>query len=92
MLFDLLVDKDNRFACIHCGHYLDQRISVHGQMLTEVTARAIRRMTLVKSLVERCGQAVGWQRLLYRLRLLIVPQVEARKISQPLRKAATACL
>jgi hypothetical protein len=32
----------------------------------EVTARAIRQMPAVKSLVERCGKAVGWQRLLYR--------------------------
>ena len=36
----------------------------------EVTARAIRQMPAVKPLVERCGKAVGWQRLLYRLKLL----------------------
>ena len=53
----------------------------------EVTARAIRQMPAVKSLVERCGKAVGWQRLLYRLKLLSVPEGEARKICQPLRRA-----
>ena len=57
----------------------------------EVTARAISQVPSVKSLVhgepERCGKAVGWQRLLYRLRLLSVPEGEARKICQPLRKA-----
>ena len=53
----------------------------------EVTARAIRQMPSVKSLVERCGKAVGWQRLLYRLRLLSTPEGEARRICQPLRKA-----
>ena len=40
----------------------------------EVTARTIRQMPAVKSLVERCGKAVGWQRLLYRLKLLNVPE------------------
>ena len=53
----------------------------------EVTARAIRQMPSVKSLVERCGKAVGWQRLLYRMRLLSVPVGEARRICQPLRRA-----
>ena len=37
--------------------------------------------------MERRGKAVGWQRLLYRLKLLSVPEGEARKICQPLRKA-----
>ena len=49
----------------------------------EVIARAIRQMPSVKSLVERCGKAVGWQRLLYRLRLLSAPEKEAREICQP---------
>ena len=31
-------------------------------------------MSAVKSLVERCGKAVGWQRLLYMLKLLSVPE------------------
>ena len=53
----------------------------------EVTARAIRQMLAVKSLVERCGRAVGWQRLLCRLKLLSVPEGEARKICQPMRRA-----
>ena len=53
----------------------------------EVTARAIRQMPSVKSLVERCGKAVGWKRLLYRMRLLSVPMGEARWICQPLRRA-----
>ena len=56
----------------------------------EATARAIKQMPSVKVLVERCGKAVGWQRLLYRmsrLRLLRVPEGEARKIRQPLRRA-----
>ena len=44
-------------------------------------------MPTVKSLVERCGKAVGWQRLLYRLELLSVPEGEARKFCQPLRGA-----
>ena len=44
-------------------------------------------MPSVKSLVERCGKAVGWQRLLYRLRLLSTPEGEARRICQPLRRA-----
>ena len=52
----------------------------------EVTARAIRQMPSVKSLVGRCGKAVGWQRLLYRMRLLSVPEGEARRICQPLRR------
>jgi hypothetical protein len=46
----------------------------------EVSARAIRQMPSVKSLVERCGKAVGWQRLLYRMRLLSVRVGEARRI------------
>ena len=45
----------------------------------EVTARAIRQMPAVKSLAERCGKAVGWQRLLYRLKLLSVPEGEAHR-------------
>ena len=53
----------------------------------EVTARAIRLLPTVRALVERCGTAVGWQRLLYRLRLLSVPEGEARRVCQPLRKA-----
>ena len=53
----------------------------------EVTARAIKQMPSVKSLVGRCGKAVGWQRLLYRMRLLSVPEGEARRICQPLRRA-----
>ena len=39
----------------------------------EVTARAIRQMPLVKPLVEMCSKAVGWQRALYRTKLLSVP-------------------
>ena len=46
----------------------------------EVTARSIRQMPSAKSLVERCGTAVGWQRLLYRMRLLSVSVGEARRI------------
>ena len=46
----------------------------------EVTARVIRQMPSVKSLVERCGKAVGWQRLSYRMRLLSVPEGVARRI------------
>jgi hypothetical protein len=53
----------------------------------EVTARAIRQMPSVKSLVEMCGKAVGWQRLLFRTKLLSVPGEEMRKICQPLRRA-----
>ena len=53
----------------------------------EVTARAIRQMPSIKSLVERCGKAVGWQQVLYRLRLLSVPERQARKVCQPLRRA-----
>ena len=54
-----------------------------------VAARAIRQMPAVKSLVERCGKDVGWQRLLYTYRrgLLSVPKGEAREIYQPLRRA-----
>ena len=40
----------------------------------------------MKSLVERCGKAVGWQRLSYRMRLLSVPEGVARRICQPLRR------
>ena len=43
-------------------------------------------MPSVKSLVERCGKAVGWQRLSYRMRLLSVPEGVARRICQPLRR------
>ena len=53
----------------------------------EVTARAIRQMPSVKSLVEMCGKGVGWQRLLFRTKLLSVPGEEVRKICQPLRRA-----
>ena len=53
----------------------------------EVTARAIRQMPSVKPLVEICGKAVGWQKLLYRTKLLSVPGEEVRKICQPLRRA-----
>ena len=42
----------------------------------EVTARAIRQMPSVKPVVEMCGKAVGWQRLLYRMKLLSVPEEE----------------
>ena len=38
----------------------------------EVTARAIRQIPSVKPLVEMCSRAVGWQRLLYRTKLLSV--------------------
>ena len=44
----------------------------------EVAARATRQMPSVESLVERCGKSAGWQRLLYRMRLLSVPKEEAR--------------
>ena len=44
------------------------------QRPVEVIARAIKQMPSVKSLVKRCEKAVGWQRLLYRLRLLSVPE------------------
>ena len=44
-------------------------------------------MPSVKSLVEMCGKAVGWQRLLFRTKLLSVPGEEVRKICQPLRRA-----
>ena len=53
----------------------------------EVTARAIRQMPSVKSLVERLGKAVGWQRLLYRVKLLSIPGEVVRKVCQPLRRA-----
>ena len=33
------------------------------------------------------GKAVGWQKLLFRLRLLSVPGAKAREICQPLRRA-----
>ena len=35
-------------------------------------------MPSVKSLVERCGNSVGWQRLLYRVGLLGAPEGQAR--------------
>ena len=44
-------------------------------------------MASVKPLMEMCGKAVDWQRLLYRMRLLSVPVGRARRICQPLRKA-----
>ena len=44
-------------------------------------------MPTIKSLVEVCGKAVGWQRLLYRLKLLGVPEGEARKVCQHPRSA-----
>ena len=53
----------------------------------EVAARAIRQMPTVKPLVEMCGKAVGWQRLLYRMKRLSVSGEEVRRICQPLRKA-----
>ena len=53
----------------------------------EVTARAIRHMPSVKPLVEMCSKAAGWQRLIYRTKLLSVSSEEVRKICQPLRKA-----
>ena len=53
----------------------------------EVTARAIRQMPSVRSLVEMCGKAVGWQRLLFRTKLLSVPGEEVRRVCQPLRRA-----
>ena len=53
----------------------------------EVTARAIRQMLAVKPLVEMCSTAVGWQRLLYIMKLLSVSGEEVRRICQPLRKA-----
>ena len=53
----------------------------------EATARAIKQMPSAESLVGRCGKAVGWQRLLYRMRLLSVLEGEARKNCQPLRRA-----
>ena len=53
----------------------------------EVTARAIRQMSSMESLVEMCGKAVGWQRLLYRMKLLSVPVGGAKRICQPLRRA-----
>ena len=46
----------------------------------EVTARATRQMPAVNSLAERHGKTMGWQMLLYRLKLL-------RKICQSLRRA-----
>ena len=73
--------------------------SVHGRVLgwsgteakagaeVEVTARAIRQMPSVKSLVEGYGKAVWWQRLLYRMWLLSVPKGETRGLCQPLRRA-----
>ena len=53
----------------------------------EVTARAIRQIPAVKPLVEMCGKAVAWQRLLYRMKLLSVTGEEVRRICQPLRRA-----
>ena len=53
----------------------------------KVTARAIRQIPSAKSLAERCGKAVGWQRLSYKMRLLSVPDGVARRICQPLRRA-----
>ena len=55
-----------------------------------ITARAISQMPPVKSLVERCGKAVGWQRMLYRVRLLTIPVGKVRVICQPLRRAVLA--
>ena len=55
------------------GYTYWSRAAVKAKAEVEVTARAIRQMPSVKSLVERCGKAVGWKRLLYRLRLLSVP-------------------
>ena len=53
----------------------------------ELTARAIRQMPSAKPLVEMCSKAVGWQRLLYRTKLLSVSGEEVRRICQPLRRA-----
>ena len=55
-----------------------RRRLVHAEV--EVTARAIRQMPSVKPLVEMCGKAVGWQRLLYRMKLLSVSGEEVRRI------------
>ena len=52
-----------------------------------MTARAIRQMPSVKPLVERLSKAVGWQRLLYRVKLLSIPGEVVRRVCQPLRRA-----
>ena len=52
-----------------------------------MTARAIRQMPSLKPLVEMCSKAVGWQRLIYRTKLLHVSGEGVMKICQPLRRA-----
>ena len=55
-----------------------------------VTARAIQRMPRAPDLAVRVASAVGWSRLVYRLRFTSAAPMEIDKACMPLKKAVLA--